>query len=531
MADSQGQLSGPDLGAGVEPSMLAETGKLLGHSNSEPVLLARVGEEYFAVGATCTHYGGPLADGLIVDDTVRCPWHHACFSLRTGDALEAPALNPVPCWHVTRRDGRLFVDRKVEREPLAPVYAIGQRGAKVDKVLIVGGGAAGASAAEMLRRCGFDGSVTIVDDDPDSPYDRPNLSKDYLAGNAPEEWIPIRPAGFYADHEITIVRGVASRIDVSAHRLEVAGRSALVFDALILATGAEPVRLASTPGHDLPHVHYLRSLRDSRSLIQSVGSAKRAVVVGASFIGLEVAASLRTRRPELEVHVVAPEQFPLERVLGRDLGAFVKSLHEERGVNFHLGQTVKAIDADFVKLSGGDQLASDLVVIGVGVRPRLQLAQDAGLRVDNGVVVNEYLETSAPGIYAAGDIARWPDPHYGAPIRVEHWVVAERQGQAAARNVLGARERYMEVPFFWSAHYDVSINYVGHAEKIDETDVKGSAKDRDVAVRILEGGRTRALATIFRDQASLEAEVAMERGEESGRPRFSREHGDHSLRR
>jgi len=510
MADTQVTLSGPDLGAGLDPSRVDDGEKLLGHAQGEPVLLARVGGEYFAIGATCTHYGGPLADGLIVGDTVRCPWHHACFSLRTGDALEAPALNPVACWRVEHRDGRLFVDKKIERAPLAPIDPIRVVDGVRD-VVIVGAGAAGAAAAEMVRRRGFEGSVTIVDDDPEAPYDRPNLSKDYLAGNAPEEWIPIRPDGFYADHDITIVRARATRLDVGARKVHMAGRAPMAFDRLILATGAEPVRLTAMPGHDLAHVHYLRTLRDSRSIIQAAATAKRAVVIGASFIGLEVAASLRTRRRDLEVHVIAPEQLPLERVMGRELGEFIKALHEEHGVAFHLGQTAKAISTEGVTLADDKTLAADLVVIGVGVRPRVQLAQEAGLRVDNGVVVNEYIETSAPGIYAAGDIARWPDPYFGAPIRVEHWVVAERQGQTAARNVLGARERYDQVSFFWSAHYDVSINYVGHAERIDRTQVEGTAKDRDVAVRYLEGGRLRALATVFRDTESLEAEVTMER--------------------
>jgi apoptosis-inducing factor 3 len=511
MADAEAKLIGPDLSAGVDPSRLADGEKLLGHTQGEPVLLARVGSEYFAIGATCTHYGGPLAEGLIVGETVRCPWHHACFSLRTGDALEAPALNPVACWEVEHRNGRVFVEKKSERAPLAPLDPIRPVDGGVRQVVIIGAGAAGAAAAEMLRRRGFEGSVTMVDDDPDAPYDRPNLSKDYLAGNAPEEWIPLRPDGFYADHDIILVRSRATRLDVAGRKLELAGSAPIAFDRLILATGAEPVRLTATPGHDLAHVHYLRTLRDSRSIIQAAGAAKRAVVIGASFIGLEVAASLRTRRPNLEIHVVAPDRLPLERVMGRELGEFIKSLHEEHGVEFHLGQTAKAITSENVTLGDGKTVAADLVVIGVGVRPRVQLAQEAGLRVDNGVVVNEYLETSGPQIYAAGDIARWPDPYFGAPIRVEHWVVAERQGQTAARNVLGARERYDRVSFFWSAHYDVSINYVGHTERIDRTEVKGVAKERDVAVRYLEGGRLRALATIFRDTESLEAEVAMER--------------------
>jgi NADPH-dependent 2,4-dienoyl-CoA reductase/sulfur reductase-like enzyme/nitrite reductase/ring-hydroxylating ferredoxin subunit len=503
------KLTGPDLVSGIEPAALADGEKLLGHANGEPVLLARVGGEYYAIGATCTHYGGPLAEGTLVGDTVRCPWHHACFNLRTGDALRAPALNPAACWRVAQRGGRIIVTEKVERDPLAPVYPVERPSRSINRVIIVGAGAAGAAAAEMLRRCGFAGDVTVIDDDGDAPYDRPNLSKDYLAGNAPEQWIPIRPAGFYDDHRIAIVRERATKIDPARHTVQT-GNTTLSFDALILATGAEPVRL-TTPGSDLPHVRYLRSLRDSRAIIRDAASAKSAVVIGASFIGLEVAASLRTRDPDLDVHVVAPEKLPLERVMGRDLGQFIQSIHEEHGVAFHLGETATTIARDSVTLSGGARLAADLIVVGVGVRPRVQLAQDAGLRIEKGVVVDEFLQTSAPGIYAAGDIARWPDPHSGAPIRVEHWVVAERQGQTAARNVLGAGERFDQVPFFWSAHYDVSINYVGHAERVERTDVDGSAKDRDIAVRFVEGGRTRALATVFRDTQSLEAEIAMER--------------------
>jgi NADPH-dependent 2,4-dienoyl-CoA reductase/sulfur reductase-like enzyme/nitrite reductase/ring-hydroxylating ferredoxin subunit len=513
MATTEGapeaKLTGPDLVSGVDANTLADGDKLLGHANGEQILLARVKNEYFAIGATCTHYSGPLAEGELVGDTVRCPWHHACFSLRNGEALRAPALNPVSCWRVERRGDRIVVGDKSERDPLAPTYPTNAAGKGLTKIVIVGAGAAGTAAGEMLRRCGYRGDVTIVDDDEGSPYDRPNLSKDYLAGNAPEEWIPIRPPNFYDEHQVTVVRGRATKLDPATRTLHVDGRAPLSFDALILATGAEPVRL-TVPGAELTHVHYLRTLRDSRSIAAAAERAKNAVVIGASFIGLEVAASLRTRNAKCAVHVVAPEALPLERVMGRDLGQFIKSLHEEHGVQFHLQQTATKIERDAVTLGNSERLAADLVVIGVGVRPRLQLAQDAGLRIDKGVVVNEYLETSASGVFAAGDIARWPDPYSGAPIRVEHWIVAERQGQVAARNVLGARERFEHVPFFWSAHYDVSINYVGHAESWDQAVVDGTAKDRDVAVRFVKSNRTLALATIFRDKESLDAEVAME---------------------
>jgi apoptosis-inducing factor 3 len=312
---------------------------------------------------------------------------------------------------------------------------------------------------------------------------------------------------------VDIVRGRAASIDVQGHAVDVSGHGTIAYDALLLATGADPVRL-NIPGDTQPHVHYLRSLSDSRSIIAAAtsGRAKRAVVIGASFIGLEVAASLRARN--LEVDVVAPENLPLERVMGEHLGAFIQSLHESKGVTFHLGRKPQRVDASSVVLDDGTVLPADLVVIGVGVRPRLDLPTNAGLTMDRGVVVNEWLETSVPGIYAAGDIARWPDPHSGERIRVEHWVVAERQGQTAARNILGARERFDQVPFFWSAHYDVSINYVGHAEQWDRVTVDGNAANRDVTVKFLRGNKALAVATIFRDEESLNAEIEMERGSE-----------------
>jgi apoptosis-inducing factor 3 len=510
MMAGEAELSGPDLGAGVDAESLQPGAKLLGHTKGEAVLLARVGDEYLAIGATCTHYGGPLADGVIDRDSVRCPWHHACFSLRTGEALRAPALSPVACWKVERRGNKIVVTDKIERDPLAPASRhtiAGARANNVSSVVIVGAGAAGSAAAEMLRRSGYGGTITIVDADQGSPYDRPNLSKDYLAGNAPEEWIPLRPDGFYAQHKIDIVRGRATSIDIKGRKVEIDGRAPLPYDALLLATGAEPIHL-NVPGDDLPHVHFLRTLNDSRSIIEAAKKVNRAVVLGASFIGLEVAASLRARG--MEVHVAAPEGLPLSRVLGDHLGGFIKSLHEEKGVVFHLGRTAKQVERDAVVLDDGTRLAAELVVFGVGVRPRLDLAERAGLKVDKGVVVNEYLETSAPGVYAAGDIAKWPDPHSGQPIRVEHWVVAQRQGQTAARNILGAREKFDLVPFFWSAHYDVSINYIGHAEKWDRVVVDGDAAKRDVAVRFESGGKLLALATLWRDEESLKAEIEME---------------------
>ena len=506
MSDTS-QPGGPDLAAGIPESLLADETMLVGHVEQEPVLIARRGSEVFAIDAKCTHYGGPLGEGLMVGDTVRCPWHHACFSLRTGEAIAAPALTPVHCWRVERSDGRCIVRGRMDTSQRRASHAASVRS---ERIVIVGGGAAGFAAAQMLRHEGYGGALTILSADESAPYDRPNLSKDYLAGTAPEEWLPLKPPEFYADNDIDLrLRTEATAIDPTSRSMKLASGETVGFTKLLLATGAEPVRLKS-PGADLPHVSTLRSLADCRAIIARAKPGSRAVIVGASFIGLEAAAALRQR--QVEIHVVAPEARPMERVLGPAMGDFIRSLHESQGVVFHLGRTVSAIDARQVKLDDGARIDADWVLIGIGVRPRLTLAEKAGLATDHGVLVNEYLETSTAGIFAAGDIARWPDPRSGERLRIEHWVVAERQGQAAARNMLGRRERFAAVPFFWTQQYDVSIDYVGHAVGWDKIEQEGDPAARDVALRFREKGRTLAVSTIFRGRESLEAELAMEQG-------------------
>jgi NADPH-dependent 2,4-dienoyl-CoA reductase/sulfur reductase-like enzyme/nitrite reductase/ring-hydroxylating ferredoxin subunit len=507
MADKE-PAAEPDFRNGISVRDLPDGGILRGRVDSEDAILVRRGDDFFAVGAYCTHYHGPLADGLVAGDTVRCPWHHACFSLRTGEALCAPALDPIARWRIERAEDVVFVREKLTETGARSIPPPTTSTAMPGSVVIVGGGAAGLAAAEMLRRDGYEGTLTMLSADDSPPCDRPNLSKDFLAGTAPDDWIPLRPPRFYAEKRIDLVLDsrVAS-LDVQRRSVEVEGGTRYGFDALLIATGAEPVRL-EIPGAVASQLHYLRTFADSRAIVARAASAKRVVVVGASFIGLEVAASLRARG--IDVHVVGPESVPLERVMGPEVGRFVRELHAGHGVAFHLGRTVSRIDGSRVTLSDATTIAADFVVVGVGVRPAVTFAERAGLAIDRGIKVDPYLRTSAAGVFAAGDVARWPDPRSGDSVRVEHWVVAQRQGQVAARNILGRHERFDAVPFFWSQHYDTVINYVGHAEHWDEVAIDGALAAGDCAVTYRRGNRTLAVATIGRDLQSLQAELAME---------------------
>jgi NADPH-dependent 2,4-dienoyl-CoA reductase/sulfur reductase-like enzyme/nitrite reductase/ring-hydroxylating ferredoxin subunit len=520
MSDNSEALTGPDLTKGVEASSVPGGGMIAGHAFGEAVLLAHVEPNWFAIGAKCTHYGAPLVEGCLVGETIRCAWHHACYDLRNGAATHAPALNDLACYDVAIENAIVRVTGKRTgaqlrgrghrpRESRAPekVAVEAKSSTGPASILIIGAGAAGNACAEMLRREGYRGPVVLVDGDSDAPYDRPNLSKDFLAGSAPEEWLPLHPKEFYEAQGIEILRGArATKIDAGAKTVLLSDGTTRSFDALLIATGATPIHL-DIPGGD--RIMYLRTLADCRAIIDKAKNAKTAVVVGASFIGLEATASLVARG--LKAHVVAPEKLPLERILGGELGALIKSVHEQQGVTFHLGRTAKAIEGHTVVLDDDTRIEADIVVAGIGVRPNIQLAESAGVTMDNGIAVDEFLQTSVKGVFAAGDVARWPDAYSDARLRVEHWVVAERQGQVVARNMLGFRDRFDDIPFFWSAHYDkVSIQYTGHVDKWDSTRIDGDVMKMNCAVSYMVDGRRRAMATINRDHQNLEAEIAME---------------------
>lgn len=521
MGGSEEKPGGPDLGAPTPMSGIPMGGMLAGHFRGEPVLIARVGDNFFAIGSKCTHYSAPLAEGLIDGETVRCPWHHACFNLRNGAAVAAPALIDVTAYELAIENETVrVIGRKATQEVAAATRHQGDSRApdsvklqppspdQPSSVVIIGAGAAGNACAEMLRRELYCGPVILIDPDGDAPYDRPNISKDYLAGSAPEDWLPLHPKEFYDAQRIEMRRGVPVKsIDRTGARVVLEDGTAIPYGALLIATGASPIHLDVAGGD---RIKYLRSLRDCRELIAACGKAGSAVVIGASFIGLEVAASLRTRG--LDVSVVGLEEVPLAKVLGPDLGALVRKVHEEKGVRFFLKHSVVSIAADKVTLDDGTVLDSAIVVAGIGVKPNTTLGEECGLTMDKGLAVNEYLETSDPKIFAAGDVARFPDAHSEIRIRIEHWMVAERQGQVAARNMLGQRVRFDDVPFFWSAHYDaLTIGYTGHAEGWESTVTDGSIEKMDCAVSFIHEGRRTALATINRDKQALQAEIDMER--------------------
>lgn len=502
---AQGEISGPDFAAGVSVGQIPEHGALAGHVGNDAVLLSRAGDELFAVSGTCTHYGAALASGLFEGETVRCPLHHACFSLRTGAALRAPALDPLDRWRVEVDGEMVFVREKLDRveEPSQPTPT------DVERIVIVGGGAAGLACAHELRRLGFAGTITMLSADRDAPCDRPNLSKDFLAGTAPEEWLPLRSADWYRENRVDLrLQTQVRRVNTADRRVHSVEGEIFPFDRLLIATGSEPVELRGR-GFDGDNVFTLRSIADARAIAGCAASGSRAVVIGASFIGMEAAAALRQR--QIEVAVVSPEHVPFERLFGAEIGRWLQRLHERNGVSFHLGTVAACLDGTTVKLANGKALQADFVLAGIGVRPRTEVAQAAGIPAEQNVPVDQFLETCQPGIFAVGDIAAFPDPVTGEPVRIEHWVTAERQGQVAAANMLGLGRRFDAVPFFWTEQFGVALRYVGHAAGWDQLEIDGDVESGDFIARFYDQGTHRASAAVGRDRVILEDERQFER--------------------
>ncbi len=490
----------PDLLVGVPSDALPVGQCLVGRVGDQSVLVVRTQDGVRAVQATCPHYGAPLADGCVHEGRIHCPWHHASFDLTDGTLSRPPALAPLESWSVEERDGLVRVSDATPRtRPLnRPPRARGT-------VAVVGAGAAGTAAVLALREAGHAGPVLLIDPDPGAPYDRPNLSKDYLAGTAPEEWLPLRSSEDWTSLEVERVVDRVTEIDPDEPTLQLASGRTITFDALILATGAAPHRLP-VPGADGAHVFTLRSLADSRAIRARADEGVRAVMIGAGFIGLEVAASLRHR--QVEVDVVALDSVPLGAILGRELGAQIQALHERNGVRFHLETGVREIDPRHVHLDDGTSLPAELVIVGIGVKPQLSLAAQAGLEIDGGVVVDAFLESSRKGVYAVGDIASFPHPDTGRSIRIEHWAVAQAQGRTAAFNLLGHTRPFRQVPFFWTSQYDVTLQWSGFPDAWDRVEIDGSLVEGSLSAHFMRGEEALAAAFVGRDQDGLRWELA-----------------------
>jgi apoptosis-inducing factor 3 len=492
----------PSLSDWLPIDSIKDGGFLAGKVGEEKIIVCRVGQELFAYSAFCSHLGAPLDEGLLADGALRCPWHHARFDVTTGAAICAPAFDRLAAYRIEKRGKDFCVrERLTGHDP-----ARKSRG-KGSPIVIVGGGAAGFSAADALRREGWDGEAILYSEEREQPYDRTLLTKDYLDGSFGDDRLGIAQHDL-ASLDVKFEGGVgANSLDARNKTIQLGDGRSQSYRKVLLATGAAPVELKA-PGADLPHILLLRSLEDCRRIIAKLFDARRVAVVGGSFIALEAAASLRSRG--LDVEVIAPELHPLEKIFGRELSDLVVHTHRAKGVALTLGAKVAHIDARYLTLEDGRKVQADLVLVGVGVAPRLDLARAAGLLIDRGVTVNARLQTSAPDVYAAGDIARWPDPLTGESIRVEHWVVAERQGQVAAANMLGADRAFDIAPFFWTKHFDLSIHYLGHAERWDEVVVDGDVAERDATVHFRKRGRRLAIATVGRDMATLRAELDWE---------------------
>jgi 3-phenylpropionate/trans-cinnamate dioxygenase ferredoxin reductase subunit len=360
--------------------------------------------------------------------------------------------------------------------------------------VIVGASLAGAKAAETLRAEGFDGRVILIGEETERPYERPMLSKEYLRGDKPAAKLYVHDEGFYADNDIQLLTGTrVASFDPAAHDVTLDDGSRMPYSRLLLSTGASPRRLP-LPGTDLPGVRYLRQMGDSDALRAAIIAAGRVVVIGAGWIGSEVAAS--ARQLGAEVAIVAPGPVPLERVLGPEIGSVYRDLHAEHGVDLHLSTQIDAIvgsvAAQGVRTTDGSVIEGDLVVVGVGVSPRDELAREAGLTVENGIVVDEFLRTSAADVFAAGDVAATWNPMYNKRIRMEHWANALNQGQAAARNMLDQNTAYAKLPYFYSDQYDLGMEYNGYAADWDRIVVRGDVGGRDFLAFWLKGGRVLA---------------------------------------
>ncbi len=474
------------------------------------LLIRLAGGALHAVDALCPHARAPLAEGVLCGTRLICPWHQSVFDVTDGTLLEPPALDGLHHYPIRMEAGQVFVtvpERLIE-PPRVPLRAsVPPRAGKT--VAIIGAGAAGQAAAEALRAEGFAGRLVLIGPEDFPPYDRTNLSKHFLTGDAGEDKLPLRPDTALAGLHVERIMKPVVELDAPRKTLRLEDGSTLTYDGALLATGGVPKTL-DVPGADLPHVWTLRSVADARKLLAAVGDkSKRVVVIGASFIGLEVASSLKQRG--LDVAVISPQKIPLQKQLGAAIGESLRALHERNGVRFHLGESVERLSGNGggvqqIHLESGGVVAADIVVVGIGVRPVTGFVRGVELVEDGGVVVDEHLH-AGHGLYAAGDLANFLLPQSAGSserLRIEHWRVAQQHARLAARN-LAAGEPLASladegfVPFFWTFHFGERLNYVGHATGSDEVILHGNPRQPPFLAYFARDGKVIAAAGTHRD--------------------------------
>lgn len=476
------------------------------------ILLARHRDEFFATAAHCTHYGAPLAEGALNGIRVVCPWHHACFDVSTGKQMEPPGCDSLPSFEVKLQGDDIYV--LVPDDAPAMRMVDMQKPDKKSKQLyvIIGGGAAGQFGAEALRAEGYSGRIMMVSRDKDYPYDRVNCSKEYLQGEAPEEWMPLRNAGFYDEYGIEVkLEATVTELDADTKTISLKNGESIQYDKALVCTGGK----ALTPdveGVSLENVFTLRSMQDSSVILEAGKQAKKAVVVGSSFIGMEGAWSLA--KLGCEVTVVSPEELPFAAKWGKEVGAMIKQLHEEHGIKFSLGAKVARLvgkqKVEQLELDNGNSLDADLVLFGIGVSPATSFVKGLSLAEDGGIRVNKKLHAGKQ-VYAAGDVAYFP--YKSVETRIEHWRLACQHGRLAGENMAGKNKAYESVPFFWTAQHGHQIRYVGHTPDYDRILIDGDIKQRKFIAYYVKDGIVKSALGIRRDKemAALNELIRMDR--------------------
>ena len=449
-----------------------------------------------ATGAQCPHYGAPLDTGILVNKKIICPWHHAQFNIKNGNLIDSPALEGLASYEIEVKGGEVILisEKQSEKE-------VSKKNRQKQTYLIIGGGAAGTAAAIKLRELGFAGHLIMVTADNEPPYDRTSLSKDFLKGDMDPEWLPLKNNDYYKNNNIEIILGqTVKNVDAENKIVELVNKTRLEFDKLLVASGSKPKKITPMEA-GYKNIYTLRTKQDAEKIQNISESANEIVIIGASFIAMEIAESLNDGNRN--IHIIAPEKVPFQNTFGDEIGQLIRDKNEKAGIKFHLGQEVKEFEgngsADKVVLNSGKTVEADLVIVGVGVNPATDFMPHFDMGSDGGLLTDEYLQVEND-IFAAGDVAKFPYWKTGKIIRIEHWRVAQQLGMIAACNMLNFRKKIDIVPFFWTNLAELNIQYAGYSEKWDDTVIKGDLKKGDVLVFYIKDNEIQAVLGINKDK-------------------------------